>query len=135
MERKHARIGELAKFYNVSTDILRHYDKIGLLKPSYVGDNGYRYYGMDSILLLEQILIYRNLDMPLEQIKALLNQETLNTKRYHEAIMAQKAAIKRKIDLLERQMLAAERYERLLDVDHANGSGSLVRRLILIMSF
>ncbi len=37
-------IGELAKLFNISTDTLRYYDKIGLLKPKYDKDNGYRYY-------------------------------------------------------------------------------------------
>jgi len=45
-------------------------DEIGLLKPSQVGENGYRYYGEESLLQLQQILLYRELDMPLEHINS-----------------------------------------------------------------
>lgn len=40
------RIGEVAKMYHLSVELLRYYDKIGLLKPEIVdSDSGYRYYG------------------------------------------------------------------------------------------
>ena len=48
---------------------LHYYDQIGLLQPSLIGDNGYRYYGEEALLRLQQILFYRELDFSLEQIK------------------------------------------------------------------
>ena len=59
-------VKQLSKMAGVTPRTLRHYDDIGLLKPSRVGDNGYRYYGEESILRLQQILFYRELNMPLE---------------------------------------------------------------------
>lgn len=53
---------------------LQYYDEIGLLKPSEVGDNGYRYYGEESLLRLQQILLYRELGMPLENIKKIIGR-------------------------------------------------------------
>jgi DNA-binding transcriptional MerR regulator len=53
---------------------LHYYDEIGLLKPSRVGDNGYRYYEEESLLRLQQILLYRELDMPLEKIKRVMGR-------------------------------------------------------------
>jgi len=58
----------------VTPRTLHHYDDIGLLKPSRVGDNGYRYYGDESLLRLQQILFYRELDMPLEDIRKIMGR-------------------------------------------------------------
>ena len=53
---------------------LHYYDQIGLFKPLKVGKNGYRYYSEDSVLLLQQILLYRALDMPLEEIRRIIKR-------------------------------------------------------------
>ncbi len=62
-------VKQLSKLAGVTPRTLHYYDEIGLLKPESVGANGYRYYGDDSILRLQQILFYRELDLPLEEIK------------------------------------------------------------------
>ncbi len=53
---------------------LHHYDDIGLLRPQRVGSNGYRYYGRDELLRLQQILLHRELGIPLQAIGALLDR-------------------------------------------------------------
>lgn len=58
----------------VTPRTLHHYDDIGLLKPSRVGDNGYRYYGEEALLKLQQILFYRELDFPLDDIKKIMGR-------------------------------------------------------------
>jgi len=65
-------ISELAKLSGVSSKTLRHYDAIGLLSPSYIGDNQYRYYEKKELLQLQQILFYRELGFALKDIKAVL---------------------------------------------------------------
>ncbi len=65
-------VKQLSKLAGVTPRTLHHYDAIGLLKPSRVGDNGYRYYGEELLLRLQQILFYRELDMPLEDIKKIM---------------------------------------------------------------
>ena len=65
-------VKQLSKLAGVTPRTLHHYDAIGLLKPSRVGDNGYRYYGEESLLQLQQILFYRELDMPLDDIKKIM---------------------------------------------------------------
>ena len=62
-------VKQLSKLAGVTPRTLHHYDDIGLLKPSRVGDNGYRYYGEDALLRLQQILFYRELDIPLDDIR------------------------------------------------------------------
>ncbi len=51
--------------YHVRHDTLRYYDKIGLLKPTLKKENGYRYYTIRDLELLEFILLSRQLDIPL----------------------------------------------------------------------
>ena len=58
----------LAELSGVTPRTLRWYDRIGLLKPGRVGENGYRYYGPAQVDRLQDILYYRALGVPLEQI-------------------------------------------------------------------
>lgn len=69
MEYTVLRLGKLA---GISPRTLRYYDEIGLLKPSKVTESGYRLYGEKEADALLQILYYRELGMPLSDIKALL---------------------------------------------------------------
>jgi len=66
-------VSEVARLSGVSVRALRHYGEIGLLKPGHVGRNGYRYYGQDELLRLQQILFHRELGFPLEEIRKLLD--------------------------------------------------------------
>jgi DNA-binding transcriptional MerR regulator len=66
---------KLADISGVSVRTLHWYDKIGLLQPANYGENGYRYYEKEQLLLLQQILFFRELGMPLEEIKDILQRE------------------------------------------------------------
>ena len=68
-------IGELAKLFNVSTDALRHYDKIELLKPHYDDKNDYRYYSIRDFFKLSRILFLKNLDISLEEVKKYMSNK------------------------------------------------------------
>lgn len=68
-------VRQLAGISGVSVRTLHHYDSIGLLKPAHVGANGYRYYGREELLRLQQILLHRELGLPLEAIAGLLQAE------------------------------------------------------------
>jgi len=65
-------VKEFAKLAGVSVRTLHYYDELDLLKPESVGANGYRHYGEASVLKLQQILFYRELDLSLEEIRAIL---------------------------------------------------------------
>ena len=71
-------IGELADLAGVSIRTLHYYDQIGLLKPSFRGANDYRFYEYEDLLKLQQILFFRELDMPLKKIKHLLDDPEIN---------------------------------------------------------
>jgi DNA-binding transcriptional MerR regulator len=66
-------VKQVARISGVSVRALHHYDEIGLLKPASIGRNGYRYYGRDELLRLQQILLHRELDIPLGEIRAILD--------------------------------------------------------------
>jgi len=64
-------VKQLSHLAGVSSRTLRYYDQVGLLKPSSMGSNGYRYYEEDTLLIMQQILFYRELGLSLENIKAI----------------------------------------------------------------
>jgi len=66
-------VKQLAVLSGVSVRTLHHYDRIGLLKPACIGANGYRYYGRDELLCLQQVLFHRELGFPLNEISRLLD--------------------------------------------------------------
>ena len=66
-------VKQVAQMARISIRALHHYDQIGLLKPAHTGENGYRYYGREELLRLQQILIHRALDIPLAEIGAILD--------------------------------------------------------------
>ena len=67
-------VQKLASLSGVSIRTLHHYDEIGLLKPAYIGGNGYRYYEQEQLLLLQQILFFRNLGFELKKIREIVKK-------------------------------------------------------------
>ncbi|MGF1506935.1 MAG: MerR family transcriptional regulator [Chloroflexi bacterium] len=67
------KIGEFSWFTRVSVKMLRHYDRIGLLKPSHVDpESGYRYYSVEQLPRLHRIVALKDLGFSLERIGDLL---------------------------------------------------------------
>ncbi len=88
-------VKRLARLAGITPRTLHYYDEIGLLKPSRVGENGYRYYGEEALLRLQQIMLYRELDMPLEEIKTILGRrdfDVLTALEAHRGALLQRAA-------------------------------------------
>jgi DNA-binding transcriptional MerR regulator len=71
-------VKKLADLAGVSVRTLHYYDEIGLLKPTSVGENGYRQYSDESLFRLQQILFYRELDLDLMQIKDVLDNKNFD---------------------------------------------------------
>jgi len=67
-------IGEVAKLFDVSTDTLRYYEKADLLPVHKQYHNGYRYYSYEEIVLLMDILFFRNMEIPVKEIKQMITQ-------------------------------------------------------------
>lgn len=75
------KINEVAKLTGITVRTLHYYDEIGLLKPSKVTDKGYRIYDQQSLEILQQILFFRELEFPLNQIKQIINDSKFNSQK------------------------------------------------------
>ena len=71
------KIGEFSKLAKTTIKTLRYYDEIGLLKPVFVDDNGYRYYQIEQLNVLLKIVSLRSLDMSLTDIKEIINNNDM----------------------------------------------------------
>ncbi len=67
--------GQFAKLANVTERTIRYYDKIGLLKPSFVMENGYRRYTQSDLLKLQKILTLKHMGFSLEEIYPMVSNE------------------------------------------------------------
>lgn len=65
-------VKEVSKITGISVRTLHYYDEIGLFKPTLVSEAGYRLYDDKALEILQQILFFREFDMPLKEIKAVL---------------------------------------------------------------
>ena len=61
-------IGEVSKLFNITRDTLLYYDKIGLLSPKKDDKNGYRYYNIEDLNYLTDIIFYKSLNLSLKDI-------------------------------------------------------------------
>ena len=100
------QIKEFARLSGVSVRTLHYYDEIGLLRPAAVdGQTGYRYYDEASLLRMQEILFYRELDFPLKSIVEILSSPHYNKE---EALMEQRELLRLKKERLERLMEAID---------------------------
>ncbi len=86
-------VNEVSKITGVSVRTLHHYDAIGLLKPTEVTAAGYRLYDDTALSRLHNILLFRELQFPLKEIKVILNSPDFNSSE----------ALRQQIGLLELQ--------------------------------
>ena len=102
------RIQEFARLTGVSVRTLHYYDEIELLVPACVDkDTGYRYYDQESLLRMQEILFYRELDFSLKSIGQILSSPNYDAKQ----------SLSEQRNLL---ILKKERLERLISaIDHA----------------
>lgn len=93
-------IGEVSKLHNVSVQTLRHYDKIGLLKPAYINESsGYRYYSSKQFIMLGFIKQCKAMGLSLEEIKELVVHRT-SLESILEAMTKQKEVVAKKLEEL-----------------------------------
>lgn len=71
-------VKQVGQLTGLTVRTLHHYDQIGLLKPAFVAENGYRYYNQENLARLQEILLFRELDFPLKDIQQLLDVTEIN---------------------------------------------------------
>lgn len=86
-------VKEISRLTGISVRTLHYYDEIDLLKPTKTTDSGYRLYDDTALERLHSILLFRELQFPLKEIKAILDSPDFDTQ----------AALKEQIKLLEFQ--------------------------------
>ena len=67
-------VKKLADLAGTSVRTLHYYDRIGLLKPESRSDSGYRRYGEEAVLRLQQIMFFKELDFSLEEIREIISR-------------------------------------------------------------
>jgi DNA-binding transcriptional MerR regulator len=90
-------VKEVSQLTGISVRTLHYYDEIGLFKPTEVTEAGYRLYDDKAIDKLGQILVFRELDLPLADIKLIMDNPDLD----HNSVLAKQ----REMLLLKKQRL------------------------------
>jgi DNA-binding transcriptional MerR regulator len=122
---KELTVKQLAAVSGVTVRALHHYDEIGLLKPAYVGANGYRYYGRVELLRLQRILFHRELGVPLNGIGELLALEGDDQVgvllRQREKLAAEGARLSVLIDTIDRTIASIRGETNMSNADLYRG--------------
>lgn len=117
-------IQDLAKAAGTTSRTLRHYGQLGLLPPSRIGANGYRYYDQESLVRLQRILLLRALGLGLSVIAEVLagEQDTAAALHTHlELLRQEQDRIRRRIESVYTTLNKMERGERLVAAEVFDG--------------
>lgn len=100
---------KLADIAGISVRTLHYYDEIGLLKPQYRHDNGYRYYGEEEVILLQQIMFFRELGFSLDEIRTIISSTDFDVSEaleQHKNLLVKKGKrLKKLIKTVERTIV------------------------------
>lgn len=110
-------VNEVSKIAGISIRTLQYYDKIGLLPPCDHTNSGYRLYDEKSLERLQTILLFRELEFPLKEIKNIINNPEFNRKK----------AVSEQVKLLK---LRREHIDSLISL-----AESLIEKEKIIMDF
>jgi len=118
-------IKEIADLAGVTSRTIRYYDEIGLLDPAKIGDNGYRYYDRDSLLRLQQILFFCELDVPLKEIRLMMSWpdfDLLSALENHRSALQDKVhRLEKIIDTLDKTVASVKGEGTMSDQDVFDG--------------
>jgi len=118
-------IKEIANLAGVTTRTLRYYDEIGLLSPVNISENGYRLYDHGSLLRLQQIMFFRELDVPLEEIQRVINQPDFDVKAaleaHRESLQGKRARVDALIETLDQTIATLKGEWIMSDHEFFNG--------------
>jgi len=100
------KINEVSRLTGVTVRALHYYDEIGLLKPSEITDSGYRLYDDTALERLQQILFFRELDFPLEEIGKIMSNPHYNKdealKKQEELLLQKRKRLDGLIGLIQK---------------------------------
>lgn len=118
-------VKKLSELAGISGRTLRFYDQIDLLKPNRINSSGYRIYGGKEVDRLQQILFYRNLGLPLEEIKEVLDapnfdSETALTAHYQH-LLEQQQQLNKLIATVEKTLQVKRGMSSMTDKEKFEG--------------
>ena len=102
-------VKEVSEITGISVRTLHYYDEIGLLTPSGKSEAGYRLYDEKALERLRQILFFREFDLPLKEIKAVMENPSLDK---NEILQMQRRMLLRKKERMERLIASIDRLLR-----------------------
>ncbi|WP_007024248.1 MerR family transcriptional regulator [Saccharomonospora iraqiensis] len=117
-------IQEIARAAGTTSRTLRHYDDIGLLPPSRIGANGYRYYDAASLMRLQRILLLRELGIGLSTIAEVLDGERDSTaalRTHLRWLERERERLARQIESVRSTIRKYERGEELMATEAFDG--------------
>jgi MerR family transcriptional regulator, thiopeptide resistance regulator len=103
----HLKVGELARSTGLTVRTLHHYDEIGLLVPSERSRAGYRLYTDEDLTRLQQVVVYRRLEMPLDEIAILLRRgedAADHLRRQRDTVMTRLGELRELISAIDRAL-------------------------------
>ncbi|HET7501204.1 MAG TPA: MerR family transcriptional regulator [Kofleriaceae bacterium] len=113
-------VGELSRLTGVTVRALHHYDEIGLVRPSQRTAAGYRQYVDRDVLRLQQVLVFRELGVPLDEIALVIDQATDRAallRRHRGALVEKRARIDAMLDAVDAALGALEKGHAMQPVD------------------
>lgn len=117
-------IQEIARAAGTTSRTLRHYGELGLLEPSRVGRNGYRYYDQESLVRLQRILLLRELGLGLPAIAEVLagERDSRQALRTHlEWLERERQRIERQLESVRSTLHKLEGGERIMASEAFDG--------------
>jgi len=122
-------ISKLARMAGVTVRTLHHYDHIGLLEPRSRTEAGYRLYGRAELLRLQQILFFRELDMPLDEVRRILDDPGFDPMqallRHRQLLVQRRKRLERLLQTIDKTMdMATEDSMTLTDEELYEGFSS-----------
>jgi DNA-binding transcriptional MerR regulator len=113
-------VGDLSRLTGVTVRALHHYDEIGLVKPSQRSAAGYRLYGDQDVLRLQQVLVFRELGVTLDEIAAALDSTTDRAallRKHREGLVERRARLDAMLAAVDAALVALEKGKTMQPVD------------------
>jgi len=106
------KVNEVAGLTGISVRTLHYYDEIGLLRPNQTTPAGYRIYNEDNLDTLQQILLFREMGLPLGKIKEILSDPSYDRKKalhmHRQHLLEKRGRIDQMIDTIDKSIKHAQ---------------------------
>jgi len=119
-------VNKVSQLTDVTIKTLHYYQKIGLLIPTKIGVNNYRYYSVDDIKRLQEILVYRTMNFSLNEIHEILNNQNNESRIYRlekqlEIVKSQMNNLQEVITTIEQSIIAERENLHMAEKDMFKG--------------